>query len=66
VADVPEPSLHDFRRAFAINWIRKGGDLLTLQRLLGHADMQVLKRYVKQTSADLRAEHSAHAPGDQV
>ena len=58
--------MHYFMRAFAVNWLRNGGDRLTLQRLPGHADLQLLKRYVKQTAADLKAEHSAHAPFDHI
>ena len=41
----PTPSLHSFRRAFAINMLRAGVDLLSLQRLLSHADLSVLTRY---------------------
>ena len=30
-AGVPEPSLHSFRRAFALSMLRNGADLLSLQ-----------------------------------
>ena len=42
---IATPSLHSFRRAFAINMLRAGVDLLSLQRLLSHADLSVLTRY---------------------
>lgn len=57
-AGVPEPQLHAFRRAFAINSLRNGCDLVTLQRLLGHSSLEVVSRYLKQVDTDLRAAHA--------
>jgi integrase/recombinase XerD len=59
------PSPHDFRRAFALNCLRNGMDLLSLQRLLGHTDLSVLRLYVKQTADDLQLAHSAGSPVDR-
>ena len=58
------PSAHDFRRAFALNCLRNGMDLLSLQRPLGHTDLSILKPYVKQTSGDLQAAHATGSPVD--
>ncbi len=58
------PSPHDFRRAFALNCLRNGMDLLSLQRLLGHNDLSVLKLYVKQTAGDLQVAHATGSPVD--
>lgn len=63
-ADVPVPSLHSFRRAFALLSLRSGADLVSLQRLLGHSDLSVLHRYLNQTDDDLRATHEKHGPVD--
>jgi integrase/recombinase XerD len=65
-AGVKPPPLHAFRRAFALNCLRAGMDLLSLQRLMGHADLSVLQRYVKQNAADLQAAHSAASPVDRL
>jgi integrase/recombinase XerD len=65
-AGLPEPGLHGFRRAFALNMLRSGVDIITLQRLLGHADLSVIKRYLKQNTEDLRVAHAAHSPVDQA
>ncbi len=65
-AGVPVPSAHDFRRAFAINMLRNGADLLSLQRLMGHADLSVLHRYAKQSVDDLRAAHGQASPVDRL
>lgn len=64
-AGVPKPELHSFRRAFALNFLRNGGDLMSLQRLMGHADLQVLRRYLAQTTQDLQVAHGKNGPVDQ-
>jgi integrase/recombinase XerD len=64
-ANVDAPTLHSFRRAFAINSLRNGIDVFSLQELMGHADTQVLKRYLKQTTEDLEKAHRATSPVDR-
>jgi integrase/recombinase XerD len=54
-AGIPEHGAHDFRRAFALNMLRNGIDLITLSRLMGHSSIQVLQRYLAQTTADTEA-----------
>jgi integrase/recombinase XerD len=63
-AGVAVPSLHGFRRAFALAMHRAGVDLLTIARLLGHSDMSILERYIKQTGEDLRGSHERGSPVD--
>ncbi len=38
-AGVPAPSAHAFRRLFALQSLESGLDVLSLQKLLGHADL---------------------------
>jgi integrase/recombinase XerD len=64
LAGIKPPSLHSFRRAFALNMLRNGTDLITLSRLMGHTDLQILKRYLAQSPDDLRAAHSKASPVD--
>ncbi|MBE3144844.1 MAG: tyrosine-type recombinase/integrase [Planctomycetes bacterium] len=56
-AKVEEPSLHDFRRAFALAMLRNGTDVYTLAKLMGHEGITVLQRYLKQTYQDTEAAH---------
>ncbi len=65
-AKIPPQTLHSFRRAFAINMLRAGTDLITLARLMGHADLTVLERYLKQLPDDLRAAHAKGSPVDNL
>lgn len=52
-ASVEEPSLHDFRRAFCLECLRKGMSEITIARLMGHSTTQLIGRYAKQTKIDL-------------
>lgn len=64
-AGVKEPALHSFRRAFAINMLRSGVDIYSLRQLMGHADIQVLQRYLKLEPSDLAAAHQRGSPVDK-
>ena len=57
------PTPHDFRRAFALIMLRNGVDIFALQKLMGHSDLQVLRRYLAQTDEDI---HTAHMRGSPV
>jgi integrase/recombinase XerD len=63
---VPTPSPHDFRRAFALNMLRAGVDLITLSRLMGHSSLAMLQRYLKQLPDDLREAHQRASPVDNA
>jgi site-specific recombinase XerD len=65
-ANIPAPKLHDFRRAFALQCLRNGVDVYSLQRMMGHADLQVLKRYLAQTNEDIRKAHRIGSPVDNA
>jgi len=57
------PTPHDFRRAFALVMLRNGVDIFALQKLMGHSDLQILRRYLAQTDQDI---HTAHMRGSPV
>jgi len=65
-AGVAAPTLHAFRRAFALCSLRGGADVYSLQRMMGHADLSVLRRYLAQSEADLAAAHRASGPVDHM
>jgi site-specific recombinase XerD len=64
-ADVPTLSIHSFRRYFALEMLRSGVDVFSLQLLMGHADIQVLRRYLKQTNNDTFEAHMKGRPVDK-
>lgn len=65
-AGIKEPGLHDFRRAFAVNFLNNGGDVLSLQRLMGHSNTSVTSRYVKLAADDLKRTHTKASPVDNL
>jgi integrase/recombinase XerD len=65
-ANVPEPAPHSFRRAFALMSLRNGANIYALQRLMGHSDLTVLRRYLKQTDIDLQEAHRKAGPVDNL
>ncbi len=57
---------HTLRHTFATNYLRNGGSLLGLQRLLGHNDIKVTQRYVHLVNNDVRDEHLRVSPLDNL
>ena len=53
----PKVSWHSFRHSFATNYIRQGGDVMMLSRILGHTSLTMTQRYVHLQTEDLRAVH---------
>lgn len=64
-AKVKPRGIHTFRRLYALTMLRNGVDVITLSRLMGHSDLQVLKRYLAQTDDDLREAHAKASPIDR-
>lgn len=66
-AGVVECGPHRFRRTFAISFLRNGGDIFTLQRILGHSSLDMVKMYLGGLNDDDTAKaHKLYAPGDRL
>jgi integrase/recombinase XerD len=53
----PARTLHAFRHSFAVNYLRRGGSVFHLQKVLGHSSLEMTRRYANLVTADLQAVH---------
>jgi len=53
----PARTLHATRHTFATMYLRRGGNVFSLQRVMGHSDLETTKRYAHMTTMDLQAVH---------
>jgi integrase/recombinase XerD len=53
----PARTLHAFRHTFAVHYLRKGGSVFHLQKVLGHSTLDMTRRYANLMTEDLQAVH---------
>lgn len=63
-AGVAHANIHKFRHTFAINFVRNGGSVLELQRLLGHERLDTVQIYASLAESDLQAAQKKASPAD--
>jgi integrase/recombinase XerD len=53
----PARCIHAMRHTFAVNYLRKGGSVFHLQKMLGHSTLEMTRRYANLMTEDLQAIH---------
>jgi len=57
---------HLLRHTFATYYLRNGGDLLSLQKILGHTSLEMVRVYSHLAEADVKVKHRRYSPMDRL
>ena len=63
---VKKTSVHALRHTFAKLWIHNNGDVFRLQRMLGHATLDMTRNYVNLFAVDLKEGFDEYSPLDRM
>lgn len=59
-------SCHSMRHTFAKMYILNGGDALTLQKILGHSTLEMIRVYIEMFKPDISRQHDTFSPLNNI
>jgi len=66
VSGVPRLHAHLLRHTFAVNYLMNGGDVFTLQQILGHTTLEMVRHYINLANAHVMTQHKRFSPVDRM
>lgn len=57
-------SSHTWRHTFAKNYLLNGGDVFSLQKIMGHADLETTRGYLSLNNEEIKLQHARYNPLD--
>ena len=63
---IPRLHAHLLRHTFATKYLMAGGDIFSLQQILGHTSLEMVRRYVTLVSQHVVVQHRKFSPMDRV
>lgn len=57
---------HLLRHTCAVSYLRNGGDVFSLQKILGHSDLTMTRRYAELADTDIQDKHRQFSPADRL
>ncbi len=59
-------SPHTFRHTFAKSYLINGGDIFSLQKILGHSSLASVRTYLNLFGTDIKKQHQKYSPADNL
>ena len=65
-AGLPNFHPHICRHTFSVRYLINGGDVFSLQKILGHSSLEMTRKYVNLASGDVKDKHRQFSPMDNL
>ena len=63
-AEITNVHPHRFRHTAAVQFLRNGGNVFALQKMLGHSTLDMVRYYVELSQEDVKKVHKTASPAD--